>query len=487
MGADTDTVPDDATGLARRIADGELSAVEAVDAALTAIERLDPELGAFAHVDADAALHRARQVDATDPAARGPLAGAPFAMKDLVGWPGMPLTFGSRLFAGNIAAGHTPYTAALERAGLVMVGTTTTSELGLLGSTESLAAGRATANPWAPGISATGSSGGSAAAVAAGVLAAAHASDGGGSVRIPASACGLFGFKPSNGRCLPTTPPGSDLGADPVAALLVDHAVTRTVRDSGLLLAVTERTGAQAGHPPIGVVDRPLERPLRIATWDTPLSGAALHPHVAAALAASAERLAELGHHVEEVPPPALDGGALRDAFFALAASMVDDLASAVAPLLGREIGDDDLEPFTLALRDRARAAPPGTMETAMAAVAEAARSYRAVFDRADVALTPTLAVPPWPIGHLAPTVDAEVLVERTVEVTGFTPIHNMAGCPAMSVPLDVSPDGLPLGTHLAAAPGADGLLLGLALQLEAAHPWHHRRPPVHVAGVAAG
>ena len=460
----------DATGLAALVRDGAASAAEVVDDCLARIAEVDPQLGAFVHVDADAARERAAR------GLSGPLAGVPFAVKDVVGYPGMRFALGSRLFAANVAGAHVPYTAALDRAGLITVGKTATSELGMLGSTETVLEG-VTRNPWRAGLSAAGSSGGAAAAVAAGILPMAHATDGGGSIRVPASACGLFGFKPSNGRMLPSAPPGAGY-----ADLLVDHCVSRTVRDSALLLSCTERHDSAGG--PVGHITAPVCRRLRIGWWTPTLRRRQPHPEVAAALDDAARLCADLGHEVEEIAPPPIDGDDLSDAYFTMAGMMLQQVADAMAPLLGRPVGPADLEPFTLELIAWQAGLPAQQRATAQQRMRAAGRCYAQVFERVDAVLTPTLATLPWPLGHLAPDVGRAELIERTGAAVGYTPIHNVAGCPAMSLPLHWTEGGIPVGCHFAARAGDDATLLGLAYQLESARPWHDRRPPLAARSV---
>lgn len=454
----------DGVAQAELVRRGEVTAVELVEDCLRRIEAVEPTLHTLVSVDAELALERARQ------APSGVLGGVPFAVKDLLGYPGFPHTSGARVLAGQIATAHTPYSARLEAAGLVVVGKTTTSELGLLGSTETLLQGVPTRNPWSLEHSASGSSGGAAAAVAAGLFPLAHASDGGGSIRIPASVCGLFGFKPSRARCAPASPAG------PFPEVLSDHCVSRTVRDSAALLSATERTDGP--HEPLGFVRDPLEEPLRIG-WTT-RTGLGGEPHAACARAAeeAAVLCAELGHEVHRIDPPPADGVEVGDAFFDLCGLMLVGLAGMLEPMLGRPLGDDDLEPFTLAMLARGRALPPDAPAAIPRRFEALAASYLPVYDQIDVMLTPTLATPPWRLGHLAPTLDADLLLQRTAEAVGYTPIHNLVGSPAMSVPLAWSPADLPIGVHFSAAPGHDERLLRLAYQLEAARPWAQRWPP---------
>ena len=258
----------DATGQAELVARGELSALEHVDAAIARIEALEPRIHAVASTDFEAARARAR----TSP--KGVFGGVPFLVKDLLAYPGQRHAMGARLFRDHVAPAGSPFTERLDAAGLVVLGKTTTSELGLLGSTEARLYG-VTRNPWDLDRSATGSSGGSAAAVASGMVPMAHASDGGGSIRIPASACGLFGLKPSLRRCVSAGPD--------IDGLLIEHCVTRTVRDSARLLSVLEDPSSPL--PSIGLIERPSARRLRIGAYARTLGGEMPAPSVAEALA----------------------------------------------------------------------------------------------------------------------------------------------------------------------------------------------------------
>lgn len=453
----------DAVAQAELVARGEVQASELLDACAERLEALDPLLRAVPVVD----LERARAAEVHP----GPFAGVPLVVKDVTPYPGLRWSAGSRLFAHTVAGPETrtPYVACLDAAGFVTVGKSAASELGLLGSTETLLDG-VTHNPWDLSRSAAGSSGGAAAAVAAGLVPLAHANDGGGSVRIPASVCGLFGFKPSRGRTVAASLP-SEFGA-----LVSDHCVTRSVRDSALFLAVTEERDGP--FPAIGHVREPLARPLRIATWSRTLLGDAPEPEVARALDAAAALCASLGHVVEPVPPPPIDGPALGDAFFLVAGSAVAALVEMVDRMRGHPVQRTELEPFSWALVDELERRGPDALPQARAAFRVATEAYLALARAYDVVLTPTLATLPWRIGHLSPVLPREELLRRTGRAVGYTPIHNVAGCPAMSVPLHWTDDGLPVGIHFAAAPGADALLLGLAYQLEAARPWRDRWAP---------
>ena len=452
----------DAVAMAELVQAGEVRPHELAEACETRMDHVDP----IVHAVAD-------RIDGGDRSGErdthAPFAGVPFAVKELLAVPGLPWTMGSRLMAQNPAPPPSPYVERLLDAGLHIMCSTTSSELGLLGSTESFLRGT-TINPWGDDRSAGGSSGGSAAAVAAGIVPMAHANDAGGSIRGPASLVGLFGFMPSRGRSEPT---GPDTG---LAALVTDHCISRTVRDSAALLAVTERRGPGAVHPPVGWVREPCDEPLRIGVTTHTLLGAEPEAPVGAALTRTVQLLEELGHHIVDTPPPDIDGAALSHAFFSTAALTVAGMIEMVTPMLGRPPGPDELEPFTLELGEWAATLPEGTEAQAQGVLADAAAAYLGVFEVCDVVLSPTFTRLPWPLGTLHPSLGREELIRRTEEIVGYTPIHNVAGCPAMSVPLEWH-DGLPVGMHLAAAPGDDALLLRLAYQLEAARQWADRRP----------
>jgi amidase len=441
---------------------GEVSADELFDACLARIEALNPLLRAVVTVARD----RPRL------ASSGPFSGVPFLVKDSTPWPGLRWAMGSRLFAANTAERHAPYGRRLEESGLVCAGKSAMSELGLLFSTETLLEG-VTHNPWDLSSSATGSSGGSAVAVAAGLVPLAHANDGGGSLRVPASACGLFGFKPSRGRTVPASFATSDFGD-----MSSDHCISRSVRDSALFLSITEDRSSGA---PIGFVRDPIARKLRIATWTRTVMGLEPEPPVRRAYDEAVALLTELGHSVEPIPPPMLDGPALGDAFYVVSGAAVAGIVESVDQLRGVPVQTEELEPFTWALLESFLARGPDALPQARALFAQAVHVYTEATRAYDVVLTPTIATEPWRLGHLSPILGREELLRLTGGAIGYTPIHNIAGCPAMSVPLHFPADGLPIGMHFAAAPGADALLLGLAYQLEQARPWKDHWAPYSI------
>jgi len=460
----------DATAQAALVRSGEVTPLELVDAAIARIERLDPTLNAFVTTCFDRAREQAR---GELPA--GPFRGVPYAIKDLSDYEGERTTMGSRLFAEHVSKASNGIVQRALGAGLVVLGKTNTPEFGLLATTESLLHGPAR-NPWSLEHSTAGSSGGAAAAVASGMLPFAQASDGGGSIRNPASACGVFGLKPSRGRIFRTSEP---LPGD----IAVRFTVSRTVRDSAGLLAVSGRRDAGAPHPPVGRVEGPAKRRLRIGFTTKSGLGERAHPDVEAALEQSAALCEELGHTVVPAAYPT-DGEEFAYHFLSVWASLPAQVASAA-----RWIGltqlrwvapEEALEPWTLGLaemhRDRGGEA---AVAQAVAYFAKVERLYDAFFEGFDVHLTPVLREPPIRLGEQAPDVPFDTLLERVVSYSSYTPPHNAAGTPAMSVPLWLSPAGLPIGSQFAARRGAERTLLELAYELEQARPWADRWPPV--------
>ncbi|MFY0527654.1 amidase [Archangium gephyra] len=452
----------DGMALAELCARGEVSPEELFDACMARIDALNPLLRAVVTV--------AREP--SGPAKSGPFSGVPFLVKDSTPWPGLRWSMGSRLFAANLAQRQTPYGRRLEESGLVCAGKSAMAELGLLFSTETLLEG-VTHNPWNLACSATGSSGGSAVAVAAGLVPLAHANDGGGSLRVPASACGLFGFKPSRGRTVPASFGSSDFGD-----MTSDHCISRSVRDSALFLSITED---RSGGAPVGFVREPFTRKLRIAAWTRTSMGMEPEPAVRRAYDEALALLTGLGHIVEPIASPSFDSPALGDAFLLVAGAAVAGIVDTVDQTRDLPVQRDELEPYTWALADAFLARGADALPRARATFAQAVHAYQEATRGYDVVLTPVLATEPWRLGHLSPVLGREELARRTARAIGYTPLHNIAGCPAMSVPLHFPEDGPPIGTHFAAAPGADALLLGLAYQLEEARPWKDRWAPYSI------
>jgi amidase len=455
----------DGVAQAELVSRGELDAAQLIDACERRLTLVNPLLRAV--ISHDFAAARARVARGL----AGPFAGVPFLFKDLNVYPGLRASFGSRLFARNVAAQGSPLSERVDAAGLVTVGKSATSEFGLLGSTETLLEG-VTHNPWQLSVSALGSSGGAAAAVAAGIVPLAHASDGGGSIRIPASAAGLFGLKPSRGRTVLANPASSDFDL-----LVSEGCISRSVRDSALFLSLIEARDAGPLRA-LGHVREPSTHRLRIGCMVSSLMGSLPSPEVLQALEAAATLCRELGHEVIEAESPRIDGPALSRGFFTIAGATLVGMVGMLEQSLGRAIGEEDLEPFTRGLIDAARAAGPDGFSQAQAAFQTATQRYVEATAAFDVVLTPTLALPPWQLGWLSPLLERDELIARTERAVGYTPIQNIAGHPAMSVPLYWSDAGLPLGSHFAASSGREDVLLGLAYELEAARPWAERWAP---------
>ncbi len=455
----------DATGVAGRIRTSEITAQEALDAAIARCERVNPELNFMASPLYDYARARA----ATRLA--GPFAGVPTLIKDLMAVAGQPLKYGSRAFANNVADGQTSYCDALLAAGLVPFGKSTTPEFGLTATTEPMLGG-ATRNPWDTSRSCGGSSGGAAVAVASRVVPIAHASDGGGSIRIPASCNGLFGLKPSRGRSVAAGSP------DPGIQISVNGCVSRSVRDTATWLAVTEQRGADAAFAPVGMVSGPSTRRLRIAVDIPNALGREPDPAVRAGIEAAAQLCRGLGHHVREGRPQ-VDGVQFNADFILLWAN---GAAEVVALVEGQAPGaplDQLLEALTLELAAHARAQGPEALAAAIARLRAVETAYAEFFNDIDVYLTPVLAKPPLLLGEIPGSAGMAVFSTLS-DYVGYTPLQNIAGAPAMSVPLAWSPEGLPIGAHFSAAKGQERRLLELAYELEQAQPWASRRPRVN-------
>jgi amidase len=456
----------DATETAALIRGGKLSALEATQGAIDRAQKLQPKLNFLVASDFDRALARARAGGQT-----GPFAGVPFLIKDLEDYAGLPTRYGSRAFLPTPPAkAQEPLVDAFMKSGVDVIGKSATPEAGFLPTTEPVAFG-STRNPWDPSRSSGGSSGGAAVATAAGVVPFAHASDGGGSIRIPASCCGLFGLKPSRGRMVGTRKETS------VSDLSVNHVLTRTVRDSATMFALIEDSGAGAQLQPVGLVTAPLKRRLRVGLLIEGGTGKGPSPEVLATTQSSAKLMESLGHRVTPTHWP-MDQAFIQD-FLLLWASGADGLANSIAKMSGHAPDAETMEPFSLGMVEMYRKAPKDALPQAIGRLQAAAKAYDAWFANFDVILSPVLAAPPPPLGFIGPNVAFDTLVERLTEYVGYTTLHNVAGAPAMSVPLNWTPGGLPVGTMFAARVGQEGLLFQLAYQLEAARPWADKAPPV--------
>ncbi len=405
----------------------------------------------------------------------GPFHGIPFVVKQLMAdCAGTPTTVGSRFFAKEPVAVHdSAAVARMRRAGLVIVGRSNTSEFGLAPTTEP-AFGGATVNPWRADLSPGGSSGGSAAVVAARVLPMAHATDGGGSIRIPASLCGLFGLKPSRGR-ISLAPIGETL-----AGAGAQLCVSVSVRDSAALLDAL--AGGETGDPyrapevegSFLEMTRRAPGRLRIAFVRKPVGWETMDPALVAAVEQAAKRLEALGHHVEEAVPdydPVATGTAFGTVMCANTFTNIQVRAN------GRVPGPEDLEPVTRLYAEKGGKISAHDYIRAVQTFHRTGRQLGAFFERFDILLSPTIARTSLPLGAVRMDGTLEDYEAGLAPMVAFTSVCNAAGVPAMSVPLAWSEDGLPIGMHFVARYGAEATLLSLAAQLEQAHPWHERRP----------
>jgi len=489
----------DATAMAALVARGDVKPSELLEAALERADRRNPRIGAIVQRYDDEARRRA-----AGPLPAGPFTGVPFVLKDVfAAWKGHALASGSRLLAGHVPDFDAEIVRRFERAGLVLFGTTNAPEFGLLAHTEPKLYGPAR-NPWNADHTPGGSSGGSAAAVAARIVPAAHGNDGGGSIRIPSSHCGLFGMKPTRGR-VSLAPAG-----EAWMGLACEGVLTRSVRDSAALLDVIAghvpgnpyATPPQAG-PYAQEVGRPPGR-LRIAFTDGSFFGHDTHPECSAAVREAAALLAGLGHEVEEAAPP-MNREALVQAYLYLVAASAAAAVETAAELSGRQPGTATLEDETLALVAGGWAISAAELVQATEVIHAMARDVAVFFARHDVLITPTVAHPPVPVGALQPKpweraamrfasttgwrwlIDLlfKAVGDRSFDATGFTMPFNQTGQPAMSVPLHVTADGLPIGVQAVGRFGDEATLFRLAAQLEAARPWADRTPAM-VAGDGA-
>ena len=466
----------DAVAQAEAVARGELSGRELVEAAIERIERIDPRLNSVVvklYAEARSAVA----------AAAGPLAGVPFLLKDLgARQAGLPYYAGNRALrdAGYRAPRDTPIGARFREIGLVTLGKSSTPEFGLQSTTQPLAFGP-TRNPWDPDRSAGGSSGGACAAVAAGLVPVAHASDGAGSIRIPAAWCGLVGLKPSRGR----------IASDPrlIRPTSVEFAVARSLRDTAVMLDLLagSRPGALFTLAPprrsfASELDAPVE-PLRIGLL-AEAPGIAVHSECAAAVGAAGALLASLGHAVEEAWPAALFASGER-ALLGLVFGPIEYRAclADLEQMLGRRVEREDVEPYLWEFADLG--SPPVSADQYLQA-AEVQQAWAARLadwweEGFDLLVTPTVAEPPIELDALDATrIGPAALLDRMGSHMAFTEPWNSTGQPAITLPLHWTADGLPIGVQLVAAVGREGLLLRVAAQLERARPWADHLPPIH-------
>jgi len=461
----------DAVGLADLIRKREVTPREVIETAIARIEELNPILNAVIYRAFDQALTELSSLPEN-----GAFSGVPYLLKDLhAPARGMPLTSGSRLFADNVPDFDSSLVTRLRAAGFVLLGRTNSPEFGLSISTEPQAFGP-TRNPWNLERIAGGSSGGSAAAVAGGMLPAAHATDSGGSIRIPASCNGLVGLKPTRGL----TPFGPHRG-DANHGISHEHAVSRTVRDTAAILDMT--AGPDVGAPyfaprPAQGFSQALQaslRPLRVAFTTQTFTGAGVDEECAAGVKGIAELLAEMGHRVDEAAPE-FDCAALQRDVFTMLFGNLAATVGAWERAQCEPAREDQLEPLSRAAIERGRAMSLDAYLAALAGINREVRRIARFFEEYDVLLTPTLAAPPPRLGFLSTNeTDVDAYLDRLFGFAPFTVPFNATGQPAISLPLHWTRDGLPVGIQLVGRYGEDADLLCLAARLEEARPF--RRP----------
>ncbi|MQS10979.1 amidase [Streptomyces kaniharaensis] len=450
---------------------GQLTPLDLVEAAITRIEASRPELGAVPITCFDRAIEEAKAAD-TRPGGNGsPLSAVPFLLKDLgPGCAGLAATAGSALLAGNVQKHDSTLARRFQAGGLRILGKSATAEFGVLPTTEPAHYGP-TRNPWARDRSAGGSSGGAAAAVAAGLVPLAHANDAGGSIRIPASCCGVFGLKPTRAR----TPMGPDVG-DLMNGLAAEHVVSRSVRDSAaaLDLVAGPDTGDPYWAPPVDgtfldAVLAPAERPLRIA-FTTRTGMTDLDAECVRAVTEAARLCEELGHEVVE-DAPAIGIADVAAEFLTVWAAGVSSAVTAQAFVAGRTPHPGLLEPLTWWLYEQGKAVSAAEYLLTITRLQRAARALASFHERHDVLLSAVTAEPAPLLGtfhHGSP----QQQLDRALAFAYETPLANLSGQPAMSVPLHRTADGIPVGVQFTGRFGEERTLLSLAAQLEAARPW---------------
>lgn len=455
----------DATAQAAAVSDGSETAAALVEAAIARLDRANPMVNAarpnYDRARAAAAAHLS-----------GALAGVPTLIKDNVEQAGLAWTSGCRALRRRIGVTDAPIAQAMGQAGLISIGRSTCPEFALSPTSEALLTGP-TRNPWKLDRSSGGSSGGSGAAVAAGVVAIAHGNDGGGSIRIPASCCGLVGLKPSRARM------AGDNVARKVTDFGVQGCVTRTVRDTAAFLAACE-AGRDTVYSGVGLVTGPSRNRLKIGLMRA--SGLGVEPHAdVAAVFEQSRRLLHKARHPLVDAPPVFDGEAVTSAFETMWSSGVTARLKVASDALGRPLTAKDVEPLTMTWAAYGARFTEADVAKAVTVLQLLERQYTAQFDNYDVLMTPTLGEPPVTIGTLSPNHSYESLHDAVRRYVPYTPIENAAGAPAISLPMGFSRDGLPIGMQFTTRPGGERMLLELAYELEHVVGWHRRRPPLWV------
>ncbi len=465
----------DATAQAELVRNKQVKPEELLDGTIERIERLNPQLNAVVLTMYDQA--RAAIADGLPD---GPFTGVPFVLKDLGAmYEGVVQTQGSSFTKDLVSPIDSELTRRYKEAGLVICAKTNTPEFGLISTTEPRLFG-ATHNPWNLDRTTGGSSGGSAAAVASGMVPFGHANDGGGSIRIPAACCGLFGLKPTRARIT-----AGPLIGDIMGGLVNEHCVSRSVRDSARLLDAT--AGSMPGDPYVAPEQK---RPyieevgagpgrLRIAFTANTYYGDPLHDDCVAAVKDAAALLSDLGHDVEEASPP-IPGQQLIDSFTLLWAAGNAFGIDSMAMVTGKQPREEDFEILTWALYKMGQEITSTQYHTAIFGMQTLARQIAGFQETYDIWLTPVLAKPPVELGYHDSTPEDPMLgFTRAAEFVPYTPLQNATGQPAMSVPLYWNDAGLPIGLHFVARFGEEDMLFRLAAQLEEARPWASKIPPV--------
>lgn len=459
----------DAHDQAALLVKGELSASDLIEAAIVRIDALDGQLAALSY--RAFALARERALDL---GGGGVMAGVPYLLKDSLEYPGMPTLAGSRSRRGVLAESAYPFARRFDQQGLIPLGKSAMPEFGLMGTTEPLLTASPTRNPWAPMHSPGGSSGGAAAAVAAGLVPLAHGSDGAGSIRIPAACCGIVGLKPGRGAVVRVR---SRHVLDDL--MVADSLMSRSVRDTAWAFA------AAHPQPDRAVLREPSRARLRIAVVEPNLYGHEPDQEVRAAVRQAMALCEALGHHVEVVVQP-IDGAACMTALLTLWAHLAGDAVDAVRPTLGGSRLDNALEPWTRHLAEWAARLPIEALEQAYTQLAALPGQLSAFHRNYDVVLSPALRTPPPLLGTYAPDHAFEALRDGMFDWIGYTPLQNLAGTPAISLPLHWSKDGLPVGVMFATDRGQEDRLISLAYELEQAAPWRARWPSLSVCITSA-
>jgi amidase/6-aminohexanoate-cyclic-dimer hydrolase len=462
----------DAVGLAKLVRDGELTQAELLETAIAVADRVNPQINAIV-----TECHDEARESAKSPLPDSAIAGVPFLIKDLTAMKGLPCTSGSRMLASYTPDHDAEIVARYRRAGLNLFGKTNTPEFGLTVTTEPVLFGPAR-NPWNTTHSTGGSSGGAAAAVAAGIVPVAHASDGGGSIRIPASCCGLVGMKPTRAR----NPSGPDAG-EGWSGMSISHVVSRSIRDSAAFLDATH--GPDLGDP---YYAPPAEGPfleschenpgkLRIAFSTTAPTGVQADPECKEAVRKAAQLCEDLGHQVEEASPAA-DYEAMGEATYIIITANTANTVDTYARNEGITLDDTILENITLLMAEMGRSATAGTYAGALMTMHRVSREIAAFYKTYDVLITPALLKPPAPLGWLdMNSTDPEHYQECMGAYFGFTALYNATGQPSMSLPLHWDSNDLPIGTLFTGRMGEESLLFQLGHQLEVAAPWFDLRP----------